>query len=150
MNDATPTTGNQKLLSTSGYLDMLPIALTNAVLVIVTFNVFIFWAKSNVRDYLWRTTWLRGEPFSYSGQGNELARGFVITLALFLLVFGYPGLVLINALNIDPEALTIPDMGLLASLILAAVIPVLISFVAFVLVFAPEIETTALSTERPL
>jgi len=133
------------LTSSAGYVDMLPVALTNAVLVIVTFNAFIFWAKSNVRRYLWRTTFVQGEALFYSGDGAELARGFVVTFILFLLVFGYPGLVVINALDVDPELLTLPDTGVLVSLVLAVVVPAVISAVALVLLVAPHVETTPLS-----
>lgn len=130
------------LTSTSGFLDMLPIALSNALLVILTFNVYLFWAKTNVRDYLWRTTVLDGTPMRYTGNGTVLARGFLVSAGLFTLAFGYPALIVVNALDIDPEALTLPELGLLPSLIVAAVLPALISAVTLVLIVAPEVETT--------
>ncbi len=139
------TATEPKLKSTSGYLDMLPVAISNAVLVIVTFNVYIFWAKTNVREYLWRTTILDGRPLSYTGSGLVLARGFLSTAALFLLFFGYPALIVINALEVDQQALSLPDLGLLGSLLVAAIVPVLISAVTFILVVAPEVETTPTS-----
>ena len=145
LNQSQPP-GDQRLTSRSGYLDMLPIALANALLVILTLNVYIFWAKTNVREYLWRTTVLDGKPLEYTGNGAVLARGFVITAVAFLLTCGYPGLVVINALNIDPDQLSLPDLGVLASIVVAAVVPVLISAVTLVLVVAPDIETTPAST----
>ena len=121
---------------------MLPIALVTAALVIITFNVYLFWAKSQVRGYLWRTTLIGQRPLSYTGDGTELARGFAITAVLFLVLFGYPGLIVINGLDFDPQSLALPDLGFFASLIIAAVIPVLISAVALILMIAPEVETT--------
>jgi uncharacterized membrane protein YjgN (DUF898 family) len=145
MNQSTRNPDAPALTSTSGYLDMLPVALVNAVLVILTFNVYLFWAKSRVREYLWHNTLINGRSLAYSGQGAELARGFVLTAAIFLVVFGYPGLVVINGLNIDPEALTLPDTGLIMSLVLAAVVPAVISAAALVLLVAPEFEVTPVS-----
>ena len=111
VNDLKKDDDKHSLSTQSGYLDFLPVVFTNTLLVIATLNLFIFWAKSNVRGYLWRTTSLQGQPLCYSGEGHELALGFVFTAALSLLLFGYPGLITISALNIDPEVLTIPDVG---------------------------------------
>lgn len=124
---------------------MLPIALINTVLVILTFNFYLFWAKSNVRSYLWRTTILQGRSLTYSGDGKVLACGLIVTVAVFLMIFGYPALVMISALNIDPELLSVPNLGTLGSIVMAALVPVVISSVTLLLVIAPQVETSPLS-----
>ncbi|MGE0623173.1 MAG: DUF898 family protein [Pseudomonadales bacterium] len=141
-----PTATRTPLESKSGYLDMLPLALTSTLLVIVSLNLYIFWAKSRVREYLWRTTEVGGSRLYYSGDGAELARGFVLTAGIFLAVFGFPGIVLINAVDVDPAALDLPDLGLLVSLIIGAVVPVVISSLSLLVWIAPEMETTPLGT----
>ncbi|MCZ6895529.1 MAG: DUF898 family protein [Gammaproteobacteria bacterium] len=145
MNQSARDTHTHGLDSQSGYLDFLPTVIVNTLAVILTFNVFIFWAKSNVRSYLWRTTYLHGFPLHYSGEGRELALGFAVTSALFLLLFAYPLLILINAANFDPEWLNPTDMGWVGSLILAVIVPVLLSLVGMILLFAPEIDTSPFS-----
>lgn len=130
------------LQSRAGYLDFLPTVITNTLLVIVTFNVYIFWAKTNVRRYLWGTTLLAHEPFQYSGNGRELAKGFAAAVVGFLLLFGYPALIVLNTTDVDPEALVIPDIGLVGSLIVGALVPVSLSFIGFIVWLAPEIETS--------
>ena len=70
MNQSARDTHTHGLESQSGYLDFLPTVIVNTLAVILTFNLFIFWAKSNVRSYLWRTTYLHGFPLRYSGEGR--------------------------------------------------------------------------------
>ena len=72
---------------------LFPIALMNLFLTIITFGIYRFWAKTNVRKYLWSQTHLDGEPFEYTGTGGELFMGFLIVFFIFILPlmigFGY-------------------------------------------------------------
>jgi len=52
---------------------------------------------------------------SYTGEGAVLGKGFLLTVAPFLLLFGYPGLIVVNALNIDPTLLILLNGSTLAS-----------------------------------
>ena len=115
-------------------------ALINAVLVVVTFNVYVFWAKSNVRDYLWRTTTLQDSALRYSGDGRQICRGFLLSAALFLVVFGYPLTVAVNAVEVDLGEVEIPDPGVIGSLIIAAVLPVYISVIGLLVTLTPAVD----------
>ena len=141
-----PVTRRHVLHTGSGYLDFLPVVVVNTLLVMATFNLYIFWAKTNVRSYLWRTTRMQGKSLEYTGEGTDLARGFCITVLAFLALFGYPGLIALSAVDIDSLALALPDPGVLASLVLAVIVPVAISAVGVILWLAPEIEASRTGT----
>ncbi len=48
----------------------------NIVLTTATFGIYRFWAKTEVRQYLWSHTSVYGDRFEYTGTGIELLRGF--------------------------------------------------------------------------
>lgn len=145
MNEAASTKTTHALSSHSGYVDFFPTVIVNTLAVVLTWNLFIFWAKTNVRCYLWRTTKLQGLALQYSGEGRELALGFLTTAGVFLVLFTYPLLIVISAMHIDLAAMNLPDVGWLGSLILAVVVPVLVSAIGIILIFAPQVETSFLS-----
>ena len=63
--------------------EFLPIALSNALLTLVTLGIYRFWAIKREREYLWRNTWFLDEWLEWTGTGKELLIGF-ISAALFL------------------------------------------------------------------
>jgi uncharacterized membrane protein YjgN (DUF898 family) len=90
-------------------LEFLPQAIVNAALVIVSFNVYLFWAKVSVRRYLWSTTWLGGAPLRYTGNGNELALGFLRSAGIVLVTLGLPIAVLVTEINAWLQRAGVPD-----------------------------------------
>lgn len=68
--------------------ELVPIALGNAILSLVTLTIYRFWAKTRVRRYLWGRTSLLGDDFEYTGTGGELFKGFLAALFLALLPLG--------------------------------------------------------------
>ncbi|HEV2530739.1 YjgN family protein [Phenylobacterium sp.] len=77
-------------VSTSSFLGL---SLRNGLLNLVTLTLYRFWGKTEVRRRLWRSVYLNGEPFEYTGRGVELFLGFlfallVIVLPFLLIVFG--------------------------------------------------------------
>lgn len=74
------------------------IALLNFVLTLVTFTIYRFWAKTNVRRHIWSCVHINGEPLEYTGRGGELFLGFLIVFGLFFL----PVIVIIFILNLTP------------------------------------------------
>ena len=50
----------------------------NLVLIVLTLGIYRFWAKTNVRRFLWRHTLVAGERLEYTGTGGELLKGFLI------------------------------------------------------------------------
>jgi len=61
------------------------LAFKNALLNIVTFTLYRFWARTSIRRRLWSRAWIMGEPLEYTGTGWELFRGFLIALPTFFI-----------------------------------------------------------------
>ncbi len=57
----------------------------NLIKTIFTLGFYRFWAKTNVRQYLWTQTLFAGDRFSYHGTAKELLRGAVRFGLIFLL-----------------------------------------------------------------
>ncbi len=55
--------------------ELFGIYLVNALLSIVTLNVYYFWGKTKLRRYLWSHTQFMGDRFEYLGTGKELFKG---------------------------------------------------------------------------
>ncbi|MZG53223.1 MAG: DUF898 domain-containing protein [Nitrospinae bacterium] len=53
------------------------ITFTNLIKTVLTLGFYRFWAKTNVRQYLWSQTLFAGDRFSYHGTAKELLRGAV-------------------------------------------------------------------------
>lgn len=51
--------------------------LVNLLLTVVTLGIYRFWAKTRMRQYLWRHIAVRGESLEYTGTGKELFVGFL-------------------------------------------------------------------------
>lgn len=64
--------------------ELLPIALLNFVLTVVTLGIYRFWARTRVRKYLWSRTEFLGHTLEYRGKGSELFIGFLLTLLAFV------------------------------------------------------------------
>ena len=62
-----------------------PLAKRNILINIASATLYRFWARANIRGFLWGSTRLDGEPFQYKGTGDELFKGFGIAL---LMIFG--------------------------------------------------------------
>ena len=68
------------------------ITFVNLIKTIFTLGFYRFWAKTNVRQYLWSQTLFAGDRFSYHGTAKELLRGavrFGLFFLLFVAVNGY-------------------------------------------------------------
>lgn len=85
-NLATPTEEPSHTVEYDGTVDgLLPIVLMNLLLTIITLGIYRFWAKTNLRKYIWSKIKFDGEPFEYTGTGGELFVGFLIVLFVFIL-----------------------------------------------------------------
>lgn len=56
------------------------LAISNIKYNILTISFYRFWARSNVREFLWANTRINKEPLEYLGSGDELFKGFWIAL----------------------------------------------------------------------
>ena len=82
---------------TGRWREYLPIAVTNALLIICTLGVYRFWASARQRRYLWSHTQVIDDTLEWTGTGKEMFFGFLIVMAIltpfFLFVsFIYPAL----------------------------------------------------------
>jgi len=60
----------------------------NFLLTVLTLGIYSFWAKADVRQYLYSQTDVAGDRFDYSGTGGELFLGFLKFLGLVLVGVG--------------------------------------------------------------
>lgn len=77
---------------TGNWREYLPIAITNALLIICTLGVYHFWASARQRRYLWSRTRFIDDSLEWTGTGKEMFLGFLIVICViapFLLFFQF-------------------------------------------------------------
>ena len=74
------------IVFTGSWRGYLPIAITNALLTIVTLGVYRFWAIARQRRYLWSHTQVIDDCLEWTGTGREMFFGFLIVMC-FLVPF---------------------------------------------------------------
>ena len=79
---------------TGTWQDYAPIAFTNLLLTIVTLGVYVFWARTRTRRYLWSRTQFIDDRLEWTGTGLELFVGYLLAFVLFVLPLGIINLVL--------------------------------------------------------
>lgn len=72
---------------TGNWREYLPIAATNALLIIVTLGIYRFWATARQRRYLWSRTHVIDDSLEWTGTGKEMFVGFLIVLAILIPFF---------------------------------------------------------------
>ena len=70
---------------TGDWREYLPIAATNALLIICTLGVYRFWATARQRRYLWSRTQVIDDTLEWTGTGKEMFLGFLIVVGVVLL-----------------------------------------------------------------
>lgn len=77
---------------TGSWREYLPIAITNALLIVCTLGVYRFWAAARQRRYLWSRTEFIDDSLEWTGTGKEMFFGFLIVIAVlapFFLFFQF-------------------------------------------------------------
>jgi uncharacterized membrane protein YjgN (DUF898 family) len=77
---------------TGNWREYLPIAITNALLIICTLGIYRFWASARQRRYLWSRTHFIDDSLEWTGTGKEMFLGFLIVIAVlapFFLFFQF-------------------------------------------------------------
>lgn len=97
------------------------IFIKNLLLGIITFTIYRFWGKTNIRRYAWSHMTLQGHRFEYTGRGGELFLGFLIVIGFYIVFF------IVSAL-----------VGLLAGDIGRAVGPIILLLVIPYLIFVAQ------------
>ena len=89
---AAPADSGRGIQFTGDWREYLPIAVTNALLIICTLGIYRFWAAARQRRYLWSRTRFIDDHLEWTGTGKEMFLGFLIVicvLAPFLLFFQF-------------------------------------------------------------
>jgi uncharacterized membrane protein YjgN (DUF898 family) len=77
---------------TGNWREYLPIAVTNALLIICTLGIYRFWASARQRRYLWSRTEVIDDSLEWTGTGREMFFGFLLVIAVlapFFLFFQF-------------------------------------------------------------
>lgn len=87
---APANTANLQFLDRPGLPQLL---VRNLLFGALTLGFYRFWAKTNLRRFLWASVVIDGEPLEYTGRARELLIGFLIVMAIFVpLSVGYSAL----------------------------------------------------------
>lgn len=82
---------------TGDWREFAPIAFTNLLLSVVTLGLYLFWARTRERRYLWSHTRFIDDRLEWTGTGLELLTGYVLAVLLFGVPFALINLVLGSA-----------------------------------------------------
>jgi uncharacterized membrane protein YjgN (DUF898 family) len=98
MTGASAPADDRAIRFTGSWREYLPIAVTNALLTVVTLGIYRFWASARQRRYLWAHTHVIDDTLEWTGTGKEMFLGFLIVIAVlapfFLFIqFLFPALV---------------------------------------------------------
>ena len=72
---------------TGSWREYLPIAATNALLIVCTLGIYRFWAAARQRRYLWSRTEFIDDTLEWTGSGREMFLGFLIVICVLAPVF---------------------------------------------------------------
>jgi len=82
--------------------ELMPLHLKTLGLTIVTLGIYRFWARTRLRQHIWRRIVLEGDGLEYTGTGAELFFGFLKALCVLLpLAIAYFAVQVAN--EIDPS-----------------------------------------------
>ncbi len=85
------TKQNYKLSYHGTGMDYFVILISNWFLTIVTLTLYYPWAKVKLLKYVYGSTALNGDRFSFSGEGKEVFWGYIKTLAIFFVLMAVYG-----------------------------------------------------------
>jgi len=64
------------------------IVIVNWLLTVLTLGFYYPWAKARKLSYLYSSTELHGSRFTFHGTGNEMFKGFIKAILVFIILFG--------------------------------------------------------------
>jgi uncharacterized membrane protein YjgN (DUF898 family) len=99
----------------------------NLLLSIVTFGIYRFWGRTNIRRYIWSNTRFLGDTLEYTGKGSELFAGFLIVFGILFVVSAAVNIIVVG---LGPESPV--------ALILNIVFPIFIGYFVFVAQYAAQ------------
>ncbi|MGA9638695.1 YjgN family protein, partial [Flavobacterium sp.] len=66
--------------------DFFGIVIVNWLLTILTLGIYYPWAKAKQLQFVYSSTALNGDSFSFHGTGKEMFKGFIKVIVLFILI----------------------------------------------------------------
>ena len=82
LTTASASADDRAIHFTGNWREYLPIAATNALLIIVTLGIYRFWAAARQRRYLWSHAHVIDDTLEWTGTGKEMFIGFLIVIAI--------------------------------------------------------------------
>jgi uncharacterized membrane protein YjgN (DUF898 family) len=79
--------GDRAIDFTGSWREYLPIAVTNALLIICTLGIYRFWAAARQRRYLWSRTQFIDDTLEWTGTGKEMFLGFLLVMCVLVPFF---------------------------------------------------------------
>jgi uncharacterized membrane protein YjgN (DUF898 family) len=64
------------------------IFLRNVLFTLLTLGLYLAWAKTERRRYVWQNFEFHGQHFRYTGTGKELFKGYIVVALAYLIFFG--------------------------------------------------------------
>lgn len=92
------------------------IFLKHVFLTLVTFGIYLAWAKTERRAYIWKSLEFHGQTLRYTGTAIELLKGYAIVAAGYVVFIGLPVLVS----GISPELGAAIEVAMIIGIILVA------------------------------
>jgi uncharacterized membrane protein YjgN (DUF898 family) len=69
-------------------MEYFKIQMVSIILNLITFGLYYPWAKAKSLNYLYSKSTLEGDPFAFSGTGQEMFKGFIKAILIFVLIGG--------------------------------------------------------------
>ena len=106
--------------------ELFRLYLKNFFLRVITLNMYMFWAKTRVRQYIMSSFEIKGQSFEYTGTAKELIKGFAKACILFLILIPIP--LIVTMMN-RGNAAGGRDMGQIACLLIIVIfVPLAVFF----------------------
>jgi len=87
LTSAPPAAEGRGIEFTGNWREYLPIAITNALLIICTLGIYRFWAAARQRRYLWSRTRFIDDSLEWTGTGKEMFFGFLLVMCVLVPFF---------------------------------------------------------------
>ncbi|MEO8253495.1 MAG: DUF898 family protein [Flavobacterium sp.] len=88
MEDNLQSNQNYKLDFHGKGSDFFGIIIVNWLLIIITLGIYYPWAKAKQLQFIYGSTSLNGDSFSFHGTGNEMFKGFIKAILIFGVLYG--------------------------------------------------------------
>ncbi len=93
------TTSQPRLAFVGRGSQLFPIILVNALLTIITFGLYYPWAKAKKLQFMYSQTTLADHPFTFTGTGIEMFKGFVRAFVLLIGIIATAGYLQYNQIT---------------------------------------------------